>query len=332
MKNTTFQTLIIKQLSGDISTEELNALRAWKEKSPENQRLADEFATIWQHSGGYQKTFDPDLNAAFEKVRKQISTEAQPQGLKVLSIGQKLLRLAAAVALLTIAVWGAVQLSSTGSEFATVQATGLQTIQLSDGTQVWLREGSSLEHAISYEGKHQRQVRLKGEAYFKVAHDPSRPFQVSLPDHSTVEVLGTEFSVRSEEAQTVVLVRSGKVRFSPDGQAQSPVLTANQKAVFHTTNRQLKISNVQSLNELSWQTGGLEFINTPLKQVVADLETYYQVKIRLVNEQMAGCPHSAPLTQAPISEVLEAIALTHSLKVKETGNKNYELTGGVCAQ
>lgn len=42
-------------------------------------------------------------------------------------------------------------------------------------------------------------------------------------------------------------------------------------------------SNVSTFNELSWQTGGLEFIDTPLRDVIRDLEATYHVKISLSN-------------------------------------------------
>ncbi len=84
---------------------------------------------------------------------------------------------------------------------------------------------------------------------------------------------------------TTVLVRSGKVKFFPNATTQSPVLTANQKAVFDLASNTLRVSNAVSLNELAWQTGGLEFVKTPLSQVILDLEKYYHVKNRVAQSK-----------------------------------------------
>jgi ferric-dicitrate binding protein FerR (iron transport regulator) len=136
--------------------------------------------------------------------------------------------------------------------------------------------------------------------------------------------------VRQTAHQTAVVVRSGKVRFSPTAQTTGPVLTANQKAIFDHSAAQVRVSTLSSLNELAWQTGGLEFVNTPLDHVVVDLERYYGVKIALRNPAMSACPHSAPLTSQPIEKVLETLALTHQLKVKKMGERSFELSGGIC--
>ena len=94
----------------------------------------------------------------------------------------------------------------------------------------------------------------------------------------------------------------------------------------------MRVSTAGTLNDLAWQTGGLAFVKTPLSQVMSDLEKYYQVKISLNNPAMANCPHTAPLTNAPLTQVLEALALTYQLKVKEVGSGAYELSGGICVE
>jgi ferric-dicitrate binding protein FerR (iron transport regulator) len=247
------------------------------------------------------------------------------------SLGQRLMRAAAVLALLLAAMVGWQQFSTpTASEvIVSAENAGHQSVGLPDGSHIWLREGSHLAYAEKWSGK-ERRVKLHGEGYFEVAHDPAHPFKVELENGGSVEVLGTQFDVRQTADETTVLVRSGKVRFSPTAQTAGPVLTANQKAVFDHAAAQLRVSNLSSLNELSWQTGGLEFVNTPLNHVVSDLERYYGVTIALRNPAMSNCPHSAPLTSQPIEKVLETLALTHQLKVKKLGERSYELIGGQC--
>jgi ferric-dicitrate binding protein FerR (iron transport regulator) len=241
-------------------------------------------------------------------------------------------RIAAALALLALAVWG---YSTFGpSEYFDAQASALdvdkQQIQLSDGTQVWMRKGSSIQYAKSFEGKSTRRVQLTGEAYFEVAHDPQHPFRVELASGASVEVLGTQFDVRQSPDLTSVIVCSGKVKFSPNSRTQSPVLTANQMAVYDAKASTLRVSSTTTLNDLAWQTGNLEFIKTPLSQVLLDLEKFYHVKIELRNPALANCPHSALLSNQSLKNVLDGLAVTYQLKVTALSAGEYALSGGVC--
>lgn len=90
-------------------------------------------------------------------------------------------------------------------------------LTLSDGTEVMLHPGSRLMFPERFTGA-RREVRLEGEAYFKVAHDARHPFIVHAGDVETT-VLGTEFDItaRKGEAVSVTLV-TGHVRVtSPEG-------------------------------------------------------------------------------------------------------------------
>ncbi|MBC7774743.1 MAG: FecR domain-containing protein [Phycisphaerae bacterium] len=329
MKENEFILLLSKRFSGEISPVESTRLDEWLRQSPENEQFATEHQRIWEKAEGYGKTFSPNLDADFQKVQARIRNLAQPT-LRV-SLGQRLMRAAAVIAVLLAAIWGWQQFSASSNAEVIVSGenTENESVGLPDGSRFWLRKGSQLTYEERWAGT-ERRVKLRGEGYFEVAHDPTHPFKVELEKGGSVEVLGTQFGVRQTADQTTVLVRSGKVRFSPTAQTAGPVLTANQKAVFDHSASQVRVSNLSSLNELSWQTGGLEFINTPLNHVVSDLERYYGVKIILRNPAMSNCPHSAPLTSQPIEKVLETLALTHQLKVKKMGERSFELIGGQC--
>ncbi len=329
MKESEFILLLSKRFSGEINPAESAMLDEWLRQSPENQQFAKETQLAWEKAEGYRKTFSPDLDADFQKVQARIRNHAAP-ALRA-RLGQRLLRAAAVVAMMLTAVWGWQQFSAAPGQEVIVAAenAGQKSVELPDGSRIWLREGSQLAYQKKWTGE-ERHVKLRGEGYFEVQHDPARPFKVELENGGSVEVLGTQFDVRQTANQTSVLVRSGKVRFSPTAQTAGQILTANQKALFDLPSANLRVTNLSSFNELSWQTGGLEFVNTPLNHVVSDLERYYGVKISLNNPAMSSCPHSAPLTSQPIEKVLETLAVTHQLNVKKLGERSFELSGGQC--
>jgi transmembrane sensor len=85
---------------------------------------------------------------------------------------------------------------------------GLNVVHLSDGSQVTLNTDTSLRVVMT---KGQRRIDLKkGEAFFEVAHDSSRPFVVYAGDKRVMAV-GTKFSVRRESDDVQVVVTEGRV-------------------------------------------------------------------------------------------------------------------------
>jgi len=329
MEENRYILLLSKRLSGEINPKDCADLDLWLQQSPENGQLAAELERVWANSETYSPSFRPNLDAAYQQVQARIKAQSPVRWQATL--GQKLLRAAAVLALLMTATWAWQHFAPAPVSTLMVEAIGTEPkhFELPDGSKIWLREGSRLHFAEHWDGA-VRSVKLSGEGYFEVEHDPARPFKVELENGGSVEVLGTQFDVRQTAEQTSVLVRSGKVRFSPNGMAEGPILTANQKAVFDHQAAKVRVTQLSSLNELSWQTGGLAFVNTPLAQVIADLEQYYGVKIELGNPDMLACPHSAPLTNQPIEKVLQTLALTHQLKMRKKAEKSFELNGGQC--
>lgn len=338
MQEENFILLLGKQLSGDLSAAEAAALEEWLKTSPEHRQLAGQIRQVWQQVGTAEKTFRPDLDADFRKVQARIraldkSAEQRGRTVSLWSAGQTWLRLAAALTLILGAVWGY-------DHFVRPAAMVTQIVDndakreyvLPDGSHVWVRQGGQLSYPAAFKGS-ERRVQLRGEAYFQVSHDAGHPFRVEMENGGSVEVLGTEFGVRqsADDGAASVLVRSGKVRFAPAAQAEPAVLTASQRGVYNRAQSgSIQVSKVTTFNDLAWQTGGLEFVNTPLADVVADLENYYGVKIELQNSALRACPYTAPLTSKPLDNVLKNLALIYQLKVEARQAGEYVLRGGVC--
>ncbi|MEJ0037796.1 MAG: FecR domain-containing protein [Gammaproteobacteria bacterium] len=95
-----------------------------------------------------------------------------------------------------------------GRTFSTVRGEQ-RSLVLSDGSVVQL---NTLTHAVIRFSARSRRIELpEGEAFFRVAHDPSRPFEVVTP-FAVVRAVGTEFDVYSRERGTRVAVVEGRVR------------------------------------------------------------------------------------------------------------------------
>ena len=330
MQEKDYILLLTKQFSGELTSAETDELQAWLVQSADHARLAAEFQQVWDKSAAYAPAFSPDLEADFRKVQARIQLAEVPRA-RVVPLGRRLLRAAAFIALLATAFWTYRSFVSPSVPQLTASAkAGIKReVALPDGTRVWLRQGSTLDFPQQFVDT-ERRVRLHGEAYFDVAHRDGQPFRVELPNRTFVEVLGTQFAIIQRDTQNTVLVRTGQVRFNTDEAGGNVILHPGEKATYNLPHNTLHKTQVATFNELAWQTGGLEFVKTPLSTVISDLEQYYNVKIVLRNPALHDCLHTAPLTNQPLEGVLQTLSLTYQLKVLHTTAGQYELVGGTC--
>ena len=162
-----------------------------------------------------------------------------------------------------------------GEQFAT-QVGAREAVTLADGSHVTLNTHTRGRAVVN---DHERRFWLEeGEAYFEIAHDPSRPFVV-LAGRDRVTVLGTKFSVRHEDGRTEVTVLEGRVRLDRDASGSGPsapvVMTRNESAVSAAGNVLVIAKDEQAVrDELSWREGRLVFDQMTLAEVAERFNRY----------------------------------------------------------
>jgi transmembrane sensor len=151
-----------------------------------------------------------------------------------------------------------------------------------DGSKVTLNTDSAISVAIT---EKERRVQLdRGEAFFEVAKDPSRPFIVSAGKKRVIAV-GTKFSVRLVANDIRVLVTEGKVRIDNDSSAVSAGSIANTDGDAILV-QQKPLPEVEE--SLSWRTGYLIFHETTLAGAVTEFNRYNLRKIVIEDSAVAS--------------------------------------------
>ena len=162
-----------------------------------------------------------------------------------------------------------------GEQFAT-QVGAREAVTLADGSHVTLNTHTRGRAVVN---DHERRFWLEeGEAYFEIAHDPSRPFVV-LAGRDRVTVLGTKFSVRHEGGRTEVTVLEGRVQLDRGAAGSGPsapvVMTRNESAVSSAGNVLVIAKDEQAVrDELSWREGRLVFDQLTLAEVAERFNRY----------------------------------------------------------
>lgn len=196
----------------------------------------------------------------------------------------------------------------------TAEAQQVKQLTLPDCTEISLAGGARLRYDAKHYGQTTRQVQLEGKAYFEVRPDETHPFQVEMAE-SRVTVLGTRFQVVAGKEQTTVDVVSGKVVFSLRERPDSVALTAGLRACYAMGSDRIAVTEQRNPNELAWQTHRLRFEETPLPQVVADLELAYQTA--LTYSEAVDKRLTATLEGLTLEEALQVVNETLDVRITQ---------------
>jgi ferric-dicitrate binding protein FerR (iron transport regulator) len=192
--------------------------------------------------------------------------------------------------------------------------------RLPDGTTVILGGGSSLHHPHVFGAT--RRVSLQGEAYFEVAHDARRPFQVLAGDLIATD-LGTEFLVRAypEDARARVVVRSGEVGLRPAASRDSTTGAVVRPGQVGRRNPHgmLTIERADTAAYFAWTRGILVFDATPLREALPQLSRWYDLDFRLADSSLGSIPLTGRLDRTLTDDRLELLASSLGLVQTRAG-------------
>jgi len=154
---------------------------------------------------------------------------------------------------------------------------GQYELILSDGSRVWLNSASSLRFPTAFSGTG-REVELKGEGYFEIEKDKSRPFTVAVNDMK-VQVLGTRFNTMAypDEKTINTTLLDGSVVVT-EGRLEKK-LEPGQQAAFDSAGRRLSVRKADVQQVMAWKTGLFEFDNTDLAAVMRQLARWYDIEV-----------------------------------------------------
>lgn len=214
-------------------------------------------------------------------------------------------RVAASVALVALVAYLVVKFKYASDDYVIVQNTGthVEKLVLPDSSVVYLNKGALVKYPRDFD--RERALLMKGEAYFEVQHDPSRPFSVSAGKWRAT-VLGTSFNILGDSIGIALTVTTGKVALR--AQASEIILMAGDKGVYADSIGVCTKEQNRELNFLAWKTGELTFDNTPMSIVVRDIEKYFDVKIEVDAATLGQLPNYTSRFRDPsLVEVLDEI-------------------------
>jgi ferric-dicitrate binding protein FerR (iron transport regulator) len=335
--------LLRKLLSNSISEDDYQLLLIWRKKSKLNQFIYDEILD----DKDFQQLLLTEKPIDQTEKWNELLSKIKPAQNKLIIKTRKLYWIsgAAAVALLFIGlsagIWlkGNKKASSDTSEFTYVFSPRGQRTQmvLPDKSRVWLNSETSIRYSANFNNE-VREVYIEGEAYFKVAKNPKKPFIVKTSDLK-IKVYGTSFNVKaypSEKTIETTLIE-GKLSVIPNGfklkdnneiylkpkdrltytklnskvslgAPAEPKKEESKPAEVHTQLPKVILAkNVDPKIEESWKDGTLLFKDELFSDLAIKLERWYDIRIHFNDERIKTYRFTGKFDKETINEAMEAL-------------------------
>nr|WP_241265234.1 FecR family protein [Algoriphagus aestuariicola] len=183
-------------------------------------------------------------------------------------------------------------------------------IRLPDQTYVVLNANSRIEFDSDY-GKSKRSIKVSGEAFFDVASNEKVPFIVDSGELQTT-ALGTEFNVFSRDGIEKIALTEGKVKVEIENlpTADTKFLEPGQMATLKENTGEISSSSFDPTILTAWKEGRIRFRRTSLKDIVANLQTWYGVEIQVKKTINLNRKVSGEFNNESLENILEGLSFS----------------------
>lgn len=305
----------MKYLLGEASDPEKQAVLNWIAADAANQQYFDQFKIIWDTSKELALQSPVDENKAWQRFQQRVNQPAVP-----VKKFNPLLRVAAAITILiglTIGGYFIFTSQKQPKELVILAEQQVVNDTLPDGSMVTLNKRSLLSYPEKFKGS-KREVVLKGEAFFNVSPDKKKPF-IIYTGETAITVVGTSFNVKNIDGNIEVVVETGIVRVTKNGN------TIELKAGERTTiSPQVSTPVKEAVTDKLYNYYRTrEFVcdDTPLWKLVEVINEAYDVNIVIKREDLRNQKITSPFINESLPQVLKVIELTFALKVTYQGDQ-----------
>ena len=312
------EELVAQYFAEELNKEDLATLNRWLEASEENKNYFNRLQEIW--ISAFNRDFDKEK--AYSRFQLRINAVNTESNLKKKIPFYVRMQRVAAVILLSLLFGGIAYWTSSTvfdkqySDMSIEAPLGSKVkLYLPDKTLVWLNAGSSIEYSQAF-GIKNRKLTLHGEAYFEVARNEKKVFEVNSND-MVVQVLGTKFNIRNyvDEERASVTLLEGKVSIKK-AEKKEIFLHPNQQMAYNKSEQTSEIISVKAEQVSEWIKGVIFFDGELLPDIAKELERLYNVRIIIENESLKNYRFYGKFyrTDQTIQEVFDMLASTNKLK------------------
>jgi ferric-dicitrate binding protein FerR (iron transport regulator) len=156
--------------------------------------------------------------------------------------------------------------------------------QLPDGSEVVLNANSSISYSSGWEEGKEREVWIKGEAFFHVKKTPNKSRFVVHTNEMDIIVTGTQFNVVSRSDKSSVMLTEGSVFIRTKDGKETKMAPGDFVEI---SNSQLEKKAMKEEAVLAWKDKKIVFNNTPLYEVVQQIKEHYGEEVTIADDALA---------------------------------------------
>jgi transmembrane sensor len=289
---------------------------------------ADTYGTekLWKELRDMSSQKEIDVDKAWNNVySKIIKAESGSESIQspIRTLRYTFLKVAAVALILLSLGTTAVYLNNAGyfSSKITLSTGNDQKnllVDLPDGSKIFLNRNTVLSYRADF-GKHRRDVRLTGEAFFDISHDASKPFIIDA-GKAKVKVVGTSFNVITQNAESAVevYVKTGKVILSDNSGSQSLVLDPEYVGTINSETSGKVVNN--DPNRISWRTNHLVYNGQKLDVVFSDLKKVHNMDIVADDSDILNNTWTSSFDNQSQDTIIRLICISFNLSYTKEGS------------
>lgn len=192
----------------------------------------------------------------------------------------------------------------------------VRPVRLPDGSNMTLDAGSA---AVVRFGSDFRAVELThGRAFFSVAPNPARPFEVSAGNRRVIAV-GTEFDVGRIGHELTVTLVEGRVAIGRMDRSVAPVLLkAGQQFVEGGGRPVIRTVGVQARAATDWRIGLISFNDETLAAAVAQVNRYSEQPITIADPAARSLRITGQFRAGDAERFARTVSEIHPVRVLRT--------------
>jgi len=280
------EEIFIKYFDGSILPSEEAELLDWIDSEEENKKLYLEYRKVWDICLLHRDAVEPTIR--FSQLLKSYNLK-KGKNLSRSSKRYFVIREFAKTAAVFLIALGCCWFfysylyKINPPQYNSIEVPSGQRVKLTlpDGSSVWLNAQSKFTYPAVFD-KQERNVKLDGEGFFEIAHNPKQPFKVHTPTY-TVEVTGTRFDVyaygNSSAFETTLIEGSVIVSDSIRHYSMEP----GQQLLFNQINQRMELRKVNPNDYISWKDGYYFFNDITFEEMSKRLGHYYNTRI-IIND------------------------------------------------
>lgn len=291
---------LARMTSGTLTLGQLAEFEYWRAASPDHDRIYGELERMWDRLG---------TGAAPRGLHHRLLARLRgPDG----SAGWAM-RLGQIAAAVLAVVMVSQYLINWRYDYHTAPGE-IRQVALADGSTVYMKGGTALDTHVSKTGA-RTIVLARGEAFFDVVHDDSRPFTV-MAGSGVIRDVGTGFSVARSGQSAMVAVEHGAVAVTAGG--LSDTLAAGDQVSFNLYDLGRK-QHIEKGMIAAWRRGQYVAQGKPLGTVLGDIDEYHPGRIIVTSNALAARRVNAVVQFDHIDAWLDALGETEGVSVRHWG-------------